>query len=88
MEEPRVHCHLAELLEERQMTLTELSRQVGISVVNLSILKNQRASAMRFSTLLALCEALQCQPGDLLSVVNAAPRPRPNSHPPRKEPSS
>ncbi len=61
----RVHCRLDELLEERQMTLTELSDRVGITIVNLSILKNDRAKAIRFSTLTAICDALGCQPGDL-----------------------
>ena len=49
------------------MTLTELAERVGVTVVNLSILKNGRARAVRFSTLSALCDALQCQPGDLLT---------------------
>lgn len=64
----RVHCRLDELLEERQMTLTELSDRVGITIVNLSILKNDRAKAIRFSTLTAICDALGCQPGDLFVV--------------------
>jgi putative transcriptional regulator len=64
----RVHCRLDELLEERQMTLTELSDRVGITIVNLSILKNDRAKAIRFSTLTAICAALGCQPGDLFTV--------------------
>lgn len=68
-EEPhRVRCHLDELLERSGMTLTELAAVVGITVVNLSVLKNDRARAIRFSTLTALCDALDCQPGDLLSV--------------------
>jgi putative transcriptional regulator len=50
------------------MTLTELADRVKVTIVNLSILKNGRARAIRFSTLTALCEALECQPGDLLSV--------------------
>jgi putative transcriptional regulator len=49
------------------MTLTDLAEQIDITIVNLSILKNGRARAIRFSTLTALCEALDCQPGDLLS---------------------
>jgi putative transcriptional regulator len=61
-----VVVHLDRLLEERGMTLTELAQRVDITVVNLSILKNGRARAVRFSTLAALCEALECQPGDLL----------------------
>jgi putative transcriptional regulator len=59
--------YLDRLLEERGMTLTELAERVGVTVVNLSILKNGRARAVRFSTLSALCDALQCQPGDLLT---------------------
>ncbi len=51
------------------MTLTELSERAGVSTVNLSILKNGRARAVRFSTLTALCDALACQPGDLFEVV-------------------
>ena len=61
-----IHCRLDELLEARGMTLTELSKQVGVSLVNLSVLKNDRAKAVRFSTLTAICEALDCQVGDLL----------------------
>jgi putative transcriptional regulator len=69
----RVVCHLDELLRVRGMTLTELADRVGVSVVNLSVLKNDRARAVRFSTLTAVCDALGCQPGDLFSVP---PRPR------------
>ena len=52
----------------RAMTLTALADAVGVSVVNLSVLKNQRAKAIRFSTLTAVCDALQCTPGKLFSV--------------------
>jgi putative transcriptional regulator len=62
-----ISVHLDRLLAERQMTLTELSDRVGVTVVNLSILKNGRARAIRFSTLARLCEVLDCQPGDLLA---------------------
>jgi putative transcriptional regulator len=62
-----VHCRLDELLVERGMSLTELSRRVGVSIVNLSVLKNDRAKAIRFSTLTAICEALDCEIGDLLT---------------------
>jgi putative transcriptional regulator len=55
-----------EMLHERRMTLTELSERIGITLANLSILKTGKARAVRFSTLEAICEALQCQPGDLL----------------------
>jgi putative transcriptional regulator len=61
-----VVVHLDRLLEERGMTLTELAQRADITVVNLSILKNGRARAIRFSTLAALCKALDCQPGELL----------------------
>ncbi len=61
-----IHVRLDALLQERGMTLTELSERVGVTIVNLSILKNGHARAIRFSTLARLCEALQCQPGDLL----------------------
>jgi putative transcriptional regulator len=63
-----VVVHLDDLLEARGMTLTELADRVGITVVNLSILKNGRAKAIRFNTLTAICGALDCQPGDLLTV--------------------
>ena len=55
-----------EMLHERRMTLTELSEKIGITLANLSILKTGKARAVRFSTLEAVCGALQCQPGDLL----------------------
>jgi putative transcriptional regulator len=61
-----IAIRLDELLAERGMTLTELSERVGITVVNLSVLKNGRARAIRFTTLGGLCAALGCQPGDLL----------------------
>ena len=61
-----IHCRLDELLERRGMTLTELSRRVGVSLVNLSVLKNDRAKAIRFSTLTAICQVLDCEVGELL----------------------
>ncbi|HEX8238540.1 MAG TPA: helix-turn-helix transcriptional regulator [Allosphingosinicella sp.] len=57
---------LDDLLHARRMTLTDLAERVGITIVNLSILKTGKARAIRFSTLEAICEALECQPGDLL----------------------
>lgn len=66
-----VHCRLDELLESRGMTLTALSEAVGVSVVNLSVLKNDRAKAVRFSTLTAICDVLECEVGELL--VRARP---------------
>jgi putative transcriptional regulator len=61
-----IHLALDRLLEKRGMTLTDLSERVGITMANLSILKTNKAKAIRFSTLEALCEELRCQPGDLL----------------------
>ncbi len=61
-----IRIRLDQVLAERGMTLTELSERVGITIVNLSVLKNGRARAIRFSTLARLCEVLHCQPGDLL----------------------
>lgn len=64
---------LDEKLHERRMTLTELSERVDITLANLSILKTGKAKAIRFSTLEAICAALECQPGDLLAFDPAAP---------------
>jgi putative transcriptional regulator len=61
-----IHCRLDVLLAERGMTLTRLSEIVGVSVVNLSVLKNDRARAIRYSTLSAICRALDCEVGELL----------------------
>lgn len=75
-EEPhRVVCHLDDLLEARGMTLTALAGQVGLTIVNLSILKNNRARAIRFSTLTAICDALECTPGDLFGIDPVQARP-------------
>lgn len=57
---------LDDVLYARRMTLTELSERIGITLANLSILKTGKARAIRFSTLDAICETLECQPGDLL----------------------
>ena len=54
------------MMAKRKMSLTELSQRVGITMANLSILKNGRAKAVRFETLEAICRALNCQPGDIL----------------------
>ncbi|MDQ1702548.1 MAG: putative transcriptional regulator [Frankiaceae bacterium] len=62
-----ISVHLDDLLAARGLTLTELSARVGVTIANLSILKNGRARAIRFSTLTRLCEELRCQPGDLLT---------------------
>ena len=60
---------LDDVLHARRMTLTELSEKIGIALPNLSILKTGKARAVRFSTLEAICEALECQPGDLLEFA-------------------
>ena len=67
-----IHCRLDELLAEREMTLTRLSELVGVSIVNLSVLKNDRARAIRFSTLQAICDALGCEVGELLTTAPRA----------------
>ncbi|MFF4935101.1 helix-turn-helix domain-containing protein [Streptomyces griseofuscus] len=74
-----IEVHLDRLLSERSMTLTELASRVGVTNVNLSVLKNGRAKAIRFTTLTRICEVLQCQPGDLLSY-----RPGSSDERPRK----
>ena len=60
---------LDDMLHARRMTLTELADRIGITLANLSILKTGKARAVRFSTLEAICGALQCQPGDLLEYA-------------------
>jgi putative transcriptional regulator len=64
---------LDELLYARRMTLTELSERIGITLANLSILKTGKARAIRFSTLEAICQVLECQPGDLLEFTPDGP---------------
>jgi putative transcriptional regulator len=61
--------NLDDVLHARRMTLTELAERVGITIVNLSILKTGKARAIRFSTLDAICSALSCQPGDILEFL-------------------
>ena len=64
-----IMSNLDVMMARRKMGLTELSDQVGITLANLSILKNNRAKAIRFSTLEAICKALDCQPGDIIEYV-------------------
>jgi len=64
---------LDDLLYARRMTLTELAVKVDITLANLSILKTGKAKAIRFSTLAAICEALDCQPGDVLEYNSSKP---------------
>jgi len=58
------------MLAKRKMSVTELTEKVGITMANLSILKNGKAKAVRFSTLEAICKALECQPGDIIEYKN------------------
>lgn len=67
-----IFVNLDRVLLDRGMTLTELSERVGVSLPNLSILKTNKARAIRFSTLEAICRELECQPGDLLAYRNDA----------------
>ena len=64
----KLKVNLDLLLVQRKVSLTELSEEVGITIANLSKLKTGKAKAIRFSTLLAICEALDCTPGDLFEV--------------------
>lgn len=61
------------MMAKRKMSLNELAEQVGITLANLSVLKNCKARAIRFSTLEAICEALDCQPGDILEYAGDSP---------------
>ena len=58
------------MLAKRKMSVTELAEKVGITMANISVLKNDKAKAIRFSTLEAICKALECQPGDILEYRN------------------
>ena len=64
-----IRINLDVMMARRKMSLTELAERVGLTLANLSILKNEKARAIRFTTLDALCRALDCQPGDLLEYV-------------------
>jgi putative transcriptional regulator len=64
-----IRLNLDRVMLERRISLTELADRIGITLANLSILKTNKARAVRFSTLEALCRELQCQPGDLLEFV-------------------
>lgn len=64
-----IEVNLNVMLAKRKMSMTELADRVGITLANLSILKTGKAKAIRFSTLEAICEALDCQPGDILEYV-------------------
>ena len=77
----RIEVHLDKLLADRGITLVELSTHVGVTVANLSILKNGHARAIRFSTLTAICDTLDCQPGQLLSLQSSTHPTRANTPP-------
>ncbi|MBQ9328830.1 MAG: helix-turn-helix transcriptional regulator [Solobacterium sp.] len=69
----KIILRLDRVMADRKMSLKELSEQVGVTNVNLSKMKTGKISAVRFSTLEAICEALHCQPGDLLEYVSEEP---------------
>ena len=71
-----IQVTLDDRLHDRRMTLTELADRVGITIANLSILKTGKAKAIRLSTLNAVCAALDCQPGDILTYVSDEQRDR------------
>jgi putative transcriptional regulator len=68
-----IRVNLDRILVQRRMSLTELADRVGVTIVNLSILKTGKAKAVRFSTLDALCRELDCQPGDILHFIPGPP---------------
>lgn len=70
-----IKLNLDRVMLERQVSLTELADRIGITLANLSILKTNKAKAIRFSTLEALCRVLQCQPGELLEFVPSGESP-------------
>lgn len=70
-----IKLNLDRVMSERQISLTELADRIGITLANLSILKTNKARAIRFTTLEALCRELKCQPGDLLEFVGGEVQP-------------
>ena len=69
-----IKLNLDSVMSDREISLTELADRIGITLANLSILKTNKARAIRFTTLEALCRELKCQPGDLLEFVSGQPR--------------
>jgi putative transcriptional regulator len=65
-----IRINLDVMMAKRKTSLTELAEKVGITMANLSVLKTEKARAIRFSTLEAICKALNCQPGDILEYIN------------------
>ena len=82
-----INVKLDDMLYARRMSLTELSEKIGITLANLSILKTGKARAIRFSTLSAICEALSCQPGDILEFREDGESDR-NEHDTGREPTA
>jgi putative transcriptional regulator len=76
------------MLAKRKMSVTELAERVGITMANISILKNGKAKAIRLSTLEAICKALNCQPGDILEYLDQVDHRRRSGHESRLQPSS
>lgn len=70
-----IRINLDVMLAKRKMSVTELSERVGITMANISILKNEKARAIRFETLNSICRALDCQPGDIIEYVPDPPAP-------------
>ena len=69
-----IKLNLDRIMSDREISLTELADRIGITLANLSILKTNKARAIRFTTLEALCRELRCQPGDLIEFVSGQPR--------------
>ncbi|MFD1770537.1 helix-turn-helix domain-containing protein [Sphingobacterium suaedae] len=65
-----IRIHLDDIMSKKKVSLNELSQKVGITLSNLSIIKNEKSKAIRLSTLDALCKALNCQPGDIMEFVD------------------
>ncbi|WDF67195.1 helix-turn-helix transcriptional regulator [Sphingobacterium oryzagri] len=65
-----IRIHLDDIMSKKKVSLNDLSQRVGITLSNLSIIKNEKSKAIRLSTLEALCKALNCQPGDIIQYVD------------------
>ena len=83
-----INVKLDDMLYARRMSLTELSERIGITLANLSVLKTGKARAIRFSTLDAICEALNCQPGDILEFSGRAEGDRDENNESGREPNA
>ena len=75
-----IKINLDRLLLDRRMSLTQLADRIGITIANLSVLKTNKARAVRFSTLEAICRELNCQPGDLIEFVEDKTKPNPGQN--------